>query len=112
MSDQSKSYLQELVQIARNSPKAIGYESITVDGTAKRLTPPEGTTYAIVVLESSDTGVAARYLETLTPTVTSAIGLPLVALQSLDILDYQNIVNFQIIRVQAGTTTLKVQYYR
>ena len=111
-SDQSKSYLEKLVRIAENSPKAIGYESITLDGTVKRLTPPIDTTYAIATLESVDTGVAARYLETLSTTVSSTVGLPVTSLQSIDILDYQNIINFQIIRVQSGATTLKVQYYR
>lgn len=111
-SDQSKSYLEQLVKIATNSPKAIGYESIIVDGTVKRLTVPLDATYALMVLESADTGVAARYLETLIPTVSTSIGLPISNLQQLDILDYQNLVNFQIIRVQSGTTTLKVQYYR
>lgn len=111
-SDQSKSYLEQLVKIATNSPKAIGYESITVDGTVKRLTVPIDTTYALMVLESADTGVAARYLETLTIPVSSTVGLPISNLQQLDILDYQNLVNFQITRVQSGATTLKVQYYR
>ncbi len=112
ISDQSKSYLEKLVRIAENSPKALSYESITVDGTVKRLTVPVDATYAYMTLESADTGVAARYLETTSITVSNTIGLPLVNLQNLDILDYQNLVNFQITRVQSGATTLKVQYYR
>lgn len=112
-SDQSKSYLRELLRTALNSPKAIGYEKITVDGTIKKLTVPADATYAKITLESADlTGVAARFLETLSIPVTSANGMPLYNGTVSDILDYQNLVNFQIIRSQSGATSLNIQYYR
>ena len=112
-SDQSKNYLRELVRVALNSPKCIGYEKITVDGTVKTLTVPSGATYALITLESADTtGVAARCLQTKSTTVTSAIGMPLYNGTVRDILDYQNLVNFQIIRGQSGATSLNVEYYR
>jgi len=112
-SDQSKSYLKELVRVALNSPKAIGYEKITVDGTIKNLTVPVGATYAKITLESADTsGIAARFLQSKAITITTALGMPLYNGTSADILDYQNLVNFQIIRVQSGATSLNVEYFR
>ena len=112
ISDQSKSYLKELVRIALNSPKAFAYEKITVDGTVKKLTVPADAKYAIITLESVDTGVAARYLETLSTTVQSSVGMPLYNGTDKDILDYNNLINFQIIRAQSGATSLNVQYYK
>ncbi len=113
ISDQSKSYLQQLVKIALNSPKAIGYEKITVDGTVKKLTVPLDATYAKITLESADTtGIAARFLEVNSPLVTSSSGMPLYNGTVSDILDYQNLIGFQIIRAQSGATSLNVQYYK
>lgn len=112
-SDQSKDYLKELVRIALNSPKSIGYEKITVDSTIKNLTVPAGATYAIITLESADTtGIAARFLQTKLPAVQTTVGMPLYNGTTKDILDYQNLVNFQIIRVQSGATSLNVEYFR
>lgn len=111
-SDQSKSYLTELVRLASNSPKAFSYEKIVVDGTVKRLTIPIDARYAIISLESVDTGIAARFLETNQTTVTSSIGMPLYNGTTYDILDYQNLSQFQIIRAQSGATSLNVQYYK
>lgn len=110
--NQSKSYLSRLLRGNLNSFKAIGYEAITVDGTVKALTIPSGAKYALMRIESDKTGVVARYLETTASTVSSTVGLGLVALDPLDITDAQNLNGFRITQAQAGTHTLYVQYYK
>jgi len=110
--NQSKSYLALLARYANNSFKAFSYERITVDGTVKNLTIPDGAKYALMVLESDVTGVAARYLETLQTTVTADFGLPIENGSGLDVTDTQNLSQFQITQAQAGTHYLHVQYYK
>lgn len=108
--DQSKSYLFGILQAALNGFKACSYEAITVDGTVKNFTIPTDAKYAFCVLESADTGIAARYLETKQTTVSTTAGLALSHLDRFDVTDAQNLSQFQIIRVQSGVTTLHVQY--
>jgi len=112
--NQSKSYLEQLVQNALNSFKAFAYEKITVDATVKSLTIPDGARYAQMVLESSIVAPdnAARYLLTKTTAVSSAEGFPLPNGSVIDVTDYANLQGFQITRVAAGTTYLYVQYYK
>lgn len=113
--NQSKSYLSQLVQLGLNSPKAFGYQQLSVDATVKNLTIPTGATYAIITVESTITsGVAARYLEfggSGTP-VAAGSGMPLYNGTVFDISDAANLNGFQVTREAAGTTTLNIQYYK
>ena len=105
--------LRDLVLNAQNSPKAIGYENIVVDGTIKKLTVPSGAMYAQFVFESTASGVSARYLNTSTlDVISTTLGFPLSTLDHFDISQPENLVNFRITQAQAGTHSLKVQYYR
>lgn len=112
--NQSKSYLEKLVMQGLNSPKAIGYEQITVGNTPVALVVPADATYCDISLESSNTTtVAVRYLllgDKTPPTATN--GKPLIHLTEFDLMDYQNMINFRAIETAAGTHTLHVQYYR
>lgn len=112
--NQSKSYLEQLVQNALNSFKAFSYEKITVDGTVKTLTIPEGAKYAQIIIESDIAAPdnAIRYLLTKQTTVTTSTGIPLPNGGILDITDYANLQGFQIIHVTAGTTYAHVQYFK
>lgn len=104
-------YLRQLLQATRNSYKAIGQEEITVS-TIKSLTVPTNAVYALISLESSATGVAIRYLELGDKTVpTSTVGLGKSSLDTWDVVDTANLVNFRAIAAQAGTHVLHVQYY-
>ena len=110
--NQSKSYLSRLERSALNSFKAFSYEPIDIDGTIKNLNIPEGAKYALLTLESADSGIAARYLETKQTIVSTTLGMALAHLDRVDVTEAQNLSQVQIIRVQAGVTTLHVQYYK
>lgn len=112
--NQSKSYLSELVRQGLNSFKAIGYEKLVVTGTAAGLASiPATAKYCEMTLISTiTTGAAINRLnlgsKTL-PTATEGLGVANGTL--LDIVDYQNIINFRAIQTAGGTHTLYVQYY-
>lgn len=111
--DQTKSYVSKLVDLNYKTYTAIGYQKLTVNGTAAGLTIPTDAKYAEIKLESADTGVAARYLllgAITLPTSTDGIGLS--SLDVIDITGSENLARFKIIRAQSGTTTLHVQYYK
>lgn len=110
--DQSKSYLSRILRNAENSPVAIGYEAITVDGTVKSLTPTAGSTYALMKLESSATGIAVRVLEFKSTAVSTTVGLGLSNLDPYDVTNAQNMSGFQVTQAQGGTHVLHVQYYK
>jgi len=113
MADNAKSYLQELVSINRYNLVAIGYQKLTVAGTAVSLTVPSTARYALITLESNIATPAVRYLElggiTL-PTATD--GLQRSNLDAWDVTGHQNLINFRAIQVGAGTHTLHIQYYK
>lgn len=113
--NQSKSYLSRLQRSALNSFKAFGYEQITVDSNIKNLTIPNGTKYALMIVESDNTtDIVARYLEfggSGTP-VASGTGMPIKDGTVFDITDMQNLAGFQIIEESNNTTLLNVQYYK
>ena len=112
-SDQSKSYLSELIQLTKYNLVGLGYQKLTVDGTVKSLTVPTNATYALLVLDSSIATAAIRYLElgTVTPP-SSTDGLTRLNTDAWDIHGYQNLINFRITQAAAGTHTLHVQYYK
>ncbi len=112
MIDNSKNYLRALVSLGVNSPKAFAFEAITVTGTLAVLSIPEGTKYAQMRLDSTATGVAARYLQNKSVAVTSTVGMSLLPNGTLEVFDFANLNGFQIIKDQAGTTTLLVEYFR
>jgi len=110
--NQSKSYLSDILRSHKNGFKAFSYQKLTIDGTAKALTVPDGTKYAELRLESTVVAsVPVRYLIT-GGTPTSTDGMALNNLELFDITDYQNIINFKAIQTGAGTHTLHIQYYR
>lgn len=117
LSDQSKSYLSELIRLNKKDLIAIGYQKLTVDGTAGgvSLTVPTNASYALIVLESSVTGqVAIRYLEcgNTVYAVTATDGIGRSHLDAFDIDGKENMTNFRAIQTTAGTHTLHVQYYK
>jgi len=112
-SDQAKSYLKELLQLTRYNLVAVGYQKLSVTGTATALTVPADARYALIVLQSSITTPAIRYLELGDKTLPTATdGIPRSDLDALDVQGYQNLVNFRAIQVGAGTHTLHIQYYK
>lgn len=110
--NQSKSYLSDLVKIALNGFKAFAYQKLTINGTAAKLTVPDGTKYAEIRLESTvTTSIPVRYLITGgVPTATD--GMAMNSLDLFDITDYANIINFSAIQTGAGTHTLHITYYK
>lgn len=111
--NQSKSYLSELVKLAKNSFKAFSYQNLSISSAAVfALTVPDGTKYAELVLESSVTAtVPIRYkIDGGVPTTTD--GMPLNHLDRFDITDAANVNNFKVIRTGAGTYNLHITYYR
>ncbi len=110
--NQSKSYLSKILRSDLNSFKAFAYQQITVSGTVQGFTIPDGAKYALCVLESDATGIAARYLETLSTTVASGTGMPLLNMATFDITDAENLRQFQIIQEAAHTTKLNITYYK
>lgn len=112
-SDQSKQYLQELVNLTRYNLTGCGYEKLSVAGTAVALTVPSEAKYALCVLQSSITTPAIRYLELGPKTLPTATdGIPRSDLDAFDIQGYQNLTNFRAIQVGVGTHTLHIQYYK
>jgi hypothetical protein len=112
-SDQSKSYLSELVSLSKRNLVAIGYQQITITGSVSSFTVPADAKYALCVLESSATGVAVRYLELGGLTLpTTTIGLPRSNGDSFDVQGAQNLTNFRVTQAQAGTHSLNVVYYK
>jgi len=112
MIDNSKSYLRALLSGSLNDFKSFAYEAITVTGTLASLTIPEGARYAQMILESTATGTAARFLRNKSVDVTSTVGMPIGDDASFDVTDFANLNGFQIIKDQAGTTVLHVEYFR
>ena len=112
-SDQSKSYLSELVSLSKRNLVAIGYQKITITGSVSSFTVPADAKYALCVLESTATGVAVRYLELGDLTLpTTTIGLPRSNGDSFDVQGAQNLTNFRATQAQAGTHSLNVVYYK
>lgn len=108
----TENLLQELITLTKKHHVALGYQKLTVAGTAVALTVPANATYALLSLESSIGTPAIRYLElggTTPPTATD--GIQRSSLDAFDITGYQNLVNFRAIQVGAGTHTLHIQYY-
>jgi hypothetical protein len=105
--------LDKLRQYAINNAKAIpGAQRLQVTGAYEALTVPAGANYAICILESDETGVAARCLSNGEAPVATSLGLPLYDRSTFDISDYQNLVNFKIIEeVAASATYLNIEYY-
>lgn len=111
--DNSKSLLAELIKITRYNLKAVGYESLTVAGTAVKLVSiPDNANYALITVESDLTTPAIRYLELgdqALPTATDGIARS--NSDAFDVQGKENLINFRVIQVGAGTHSVKVQYY-
>lgn len=115
-SDQSKSYLLELVNANKKNLIAFGYEKLDVgvSATVKSLTIPVGATYAEISAVSSNTTTIPMFYLMLgdkTPPTTTT-GLPLRNETFFDVSGYANLLNFRVIRTGVDTDTLHVQYYK
>lgn len=111
LTDNSKTYLRELVRQGLNDLEAFAYEKITVDGTVKTLTIPTNAKVAILTLVSTITSgpaVMVRY----DANPTSSDGTPFFNGDRWNVLDPKNLVNFKVTQFGAGTHTLYVEYYR
>ena len=112
-SDQSKSYLSELVSLSKRNLVAIGYQQINITGSVSSFTVPADAKYALCVLESTATGIAVRYLELGDLTLpTPTTGLPRSTGDSFDVQGAQNLTNFRVTKTQTGTHLLNVVYYK
>ena len=111
--NQSKSYLDQLLRQARYNVTAIGYQQLTVAGTAVALTVPAGATYAMIEVESDLTTPAIRYLELGDTTLpTASTGIRRSNLDGMDITGRPNLENFRAIQIGAGNHRLNIQYYK
>jgi hypothetical protein len=112
MNTQNRNTLYRL--LSEKDSVAIGYQKLSVTGTAQALTIPDGATYAELRLESDVTAsIPVRYLmlgNNTLPTATD--GMALNHLDFFDIDNGTNMMNFRVIRTVAGTHTLHVQYYK
>ena len=108
--------LSRMLSLMSNGYKAIGSQVITLSTAGVySLTVPEGANYALMVIEeaggTTGTSKIVRFLET-GANPTSSIGIPRGDLDAWDVISYQNLVNFKIIRVTAASHVLQVQYYQ
>lgn len=112
--NQSKSYLSDLVQFALNGFKSIGYQQLTLSSSVQNLTVPVGTRYVQIIVESSITSTCGRYLcfGGSNTVVSSGIGMPIRDGMFIDIVDFTNISNFQVIEETTGTHKINVQYFK
>lgn len=111
LTDNSKTYLRELVRQGLNHLEAFAYEKITVTGTAQSLTVPANAKSAVLTLVSTVTATPAimvRY--DAVPTATD--GMPYYNTNRWVVDDAKNLINFKAIQYAAGTHTLYVEYYR
>ena len=112
-SDQSKSYLSELLKLSKYNLISNGYQKLTVAGTAVSLTVPTNSRYALITVESTIATPAIRYLELGDATLPTATdGMPRITADTFDIHGAQNLANFRAIQVGAGTHILHIQYYK
>lgn len=111
--DSSKQLLHELLRLTKYNLIAVGYQKLTVAGTAVSLTIPTDANFALITVESDLTTPAIRYLQLADVTLpTSTTGMPKSNLDSFDIHGYQNLVNFRAIQVAGGTHALNIEYYK
>ena len=111
LTDNSKTYLRELVRQGLNHLEAFSFESITVTGSVATLTVPTGAKMAEITLVSTVTpGVAVRVRYDANP--ASGTGAPYYNTNRWVVYDMKNLVAFKAIQESVGTHTLSVQYYR
>ena len=111
--DNSKSYLKELVRLNNYDLVAIGYQQLTVSGTAVSLTIPTNTRYARIQVESSIATPAIRFLQLGDINLpTASTGVIRSNLDVFDIAGNQNLINFRAIQVGAGTHKLNIEYFK
>lgn len=108
----NETYLRGLLNNAQNDYKAFAYEAILIGATVSTLNIPDGARYAQLILETTAVGTAVRMLRNKSVTITSLIGIPLENNATIEIVDYSNLQGFQIIKVNPGTTTLHIEYFR
>lgn len=112
MTDNSEKYLRTLVSQGVGGFKCFNYESILITNTLSLLNVPAEARYAQMIVESTATGIALRYLQTKVLNVTSTIGMPLFNGGYIEVIDIANLLDFQVIKDQPGTTVLNVLYFK
>jgi hypothetical protein len=114
-SDQSKSFLSELLKLNKRDKIAIGYEKLSVTGVSAQslASIPADANYMEIRVESATTtGVIMRYNllgNSNLPTTTDGMGLTYLDL--FDVSGRNNIINFRVIAV-SSTHTIHIQYFK
>lgn len=111
LTDNSKTYLRELVRQGLNDLEAFSYEKITVTGSVSTLTIPTGAKVAVMSLVSTITSGPAAWVR-YDGTPSSGGGSPFYNGDRWNVVDPKNLVNFKITQDSGGTHTLYVEYYR
>ena len=110
----------ELLYAIISGGKCIGYQEILVSDVAlSELSIPEGTVYALLILEADTTYggdksrlVRYKQFDTELNPPSDTIGMPIGDLGVLEIKDFENLKGFKAIGIQVGYThTLRVEYY-
>jgi len=94
---------------------ACGYEALAfTTAGAKQPTPPSGSVYMEIRIESSVTsGIVGRYLNLGAATLpTSTAGLAVSHMDFFDVSGSDAVSNFRIIQTGAGTHVAHIQYYK
>lgn len=111
LTDNSKTYLRELVRQGLNDLEAFAYEKIVVNGSVSSLTVPAGAKMAVLTLVSTITGAPAAWVRYDANPATGG-GSPFYNTNRWTVSDAKNLVNFKITQDSAGTHALYVEYYR
>jgi hypothetical protein len=111
LTDNSKTYLRELVRQGLNDLEAFALEKVTVNNTVKTLTVPADAKVAVMSLVSTITSGPAIWVRYDADPV-SGIGSPFYNTDRFNVVDAKNLTNFKVIQDSAGTHTLYVEYYR
>jgi len=111
LTDNSKTYLRELVRQGLNDLEAFGYQKIVVDGTVQSLTIPTDAKIAVMSLVSTITSGPAVWVRYDANPATGG-GQPFYNGDRWNVVDAKNLVNFKITQDSAGTHTLYIEYYR
>lgn len=112
--NQETGLLRDIKNTLNHRGVAVGYQQLTVNGTAAKLTIPDvSVTSAIIIIESSTTAptIAIRYREDgVLP--TASVGMPRSTGDLIEIETGENISRFSIIEAVGATTVANITYYR
>lgn len=95
----------------------IGYDELEIsDSGTSMLTPPKGTAYALLVVESDSSATekskVVRFTEDENNIPTSSLGMPLGDLSVYEVKGAKNLAAFKVIGIENGKThKIRVQYF-